>query len=161
MSGDDRADHLRTQAQNLLRSGKIGGPSVVASGQVGTPIAVRGPEGQTHSWFVPVTIGKQLAAFFQFMPDGTFMRFSSFQRRENDLTGCPEAADWLDLDRIQKRAEVQCRPDETIGRPFLTYDRSPDRLVWAVPLTNARGEVRLVYVVGQTVYAPPAEETYN
>ncbi len=157
MQNDHETDQIRAQAQNLLRSSMIKSALVVASGRIEMPIAVQGPDGQLHSWFVPVTVGNRLAGFFQFLPDGTFMRFSSFQRRSGDLAGCPAAADWLDPSRIQTRAEVQRQPDETSSKPFLTYDRSPDRLVWAVPLTNARGEVRLVYVVGQTVYAPPLQ----
>jgi hypothetical protein len=35
-----------------------------------------------------------------------------------------------------------------------TIDRSPDRLVWAVPFTDERGNTRLVYVVGETAYTP-------
>ncbi len=158
---DDDATQIRAQAQNLLRGGTVGSPLVVESGHVETPIAVQAPDGQLHSWFVPVTVGNLLAGFFQFLADGTFMRFSSFQRRAGELAGCPPAADWLDLDRIQARAEVKRQPDETSGKPFLTYDRTPDRLVWAVPLTNARGQVRLVYVAGETVYVPPPGETYG
>jgi hypothetical protein len=139
----------------------MGSALVAASGRLETPIAVQAPDGRLHSWFVPVTIGSQLAGFFQFLPDGTFMRYSSFQRRAADLAGCPASEDWLDPERIQARAEVQRQPDETSSKPFLTYDRTPHRLVWAVPLTNARGEVRLVYVAGATVYLPSPEDTYS
>jgi hypothetical protein len=161
MQNDHETSQIRAHAQKLLRGGTIGSDLVVASGRIETPIAVQSPSGRLHSWFVPVTVGDKLTGFFQFRADGTFMRFSSFQRRASDLAGCPATADWLDPNRIQARAEVQCQPDETSGKPFLTYDRTPDRLVWAVPLTNARGEVRLVYVAGETVYVPPPEDTYG
>jgi hypothetical protein len=161
MQNDHETSQIRAYAQRLLYGGTIGSDLVVASGRIETPIAVQSPSGRLHSWFVPVTIGNQLTGFFQFLADSTFMRFSSFQRRANDLAGCPDAADWLDPNRIQARAEVQRQPDETSSQPFLTYDRTPDRLVWAVPLTNACGEVRLVYVVGETVYVPPPEDTYG
>jgi hypothetical protein len=161
MPNDDEKNQIRANAKNLLRSGTIGSAQVVESGRIETPIEVQAPDGRLHSWFVPVTVGNQLVGFFQFLPDGTLMRFSSFQRRAGELTGCPAAADWLDPNRIQARAEIQRQPDETSSKPFLTYDRAPDRLVWAVPLTNARGEVRLVYVVGETVYVPPSEGTYG
>ncbi len=39
----------------------------------------------------------------------------------------------------------------------MTYDRSPDRLVWAVPLKQPHGEVRYVYVAGETVYLPTGD----
>lgn len=159
MPDDRETNQIRAHAQNLLLGGTIGSAHVVASGRIETPIAVQAPNGRLHSWFVPVTVGNQLAGFFQFLPDDTFMRFSSFQRRVGEFAGCPAAADWIDLDRIQARAEVQRQSDETSGKPFLTYDRTPDRLVWAVPLTKAGGKVRHVYVAGETVYAPPPKDT--
>jgi hypothetical protein len=161
MRDDHKTNKIRALAQNLLRDGTIGSALVAASGRIETPIAVQMPDGGLHSWFVPVTIGDQIAGFFQFLPDGTFMRFSSFQRRADELAGCPAAADWLDPNRIKARAEAKRQPDERSSKPFLTYDRTPDRLVWAVRLTHARGEVRLIYVVGETVYVPPPEETYG
>ena len=161
MQNNQETSQIRAQAQELLRSGTIGSDLVVASGRIEMPIAVQAPSGRLHSWFVPVTIGNQLAGFFQFLADGTFMRYSSFQRRASDLDGCPATSDWLDPKQILARAEVQRQPDEISGKPFLTYDRTPDRLVWAVPLTNSRGEARLVYVAGKTVYPPPPEDTYG
>jgi len=161
MADDHEAERIRAHAQHLLRDGTIGNTLVVSSGHIETPIEVQTLDGRLHSWFVPVIVGNQLAGFFQFLQDGTYMRFSSFQRRTGELAGCPAVADWLDLDRIQARAEVERRPDETSNTPFLTYDRSPDRLVWAVPLRDARGVVRFVYVAGQTVYLPISEGTYD
>lgn len=161
MSNDREASQIRIHAQNLLRSGTFGSAITVTSGRIETPIAVQTPEGRLHSWFVPVIVGTQLNGFFQFFPDGTFIRFSSFQRRPDKLTGCPIATEWLDPNRIEACAHVQKQPDETSGKPFLTYDRTPDRLVWAVPLTNTSGEVRLIYVVGETAYVPPPKGTYD
>jgi hypothetical protein len=148
-------------ARQLLTAGAVGDESLRRSATVLPALPVLAPDGTLHSWFVPITMRDRLAAFFQLLPDGTLMRFSSFQRRPGEFTDCPFAADWLDLYRIKARAEVQRRMDETAGEPFLTYDRSPDRLVWAVPLTQAGGEVRHVYVVGETVYAPPPEGTFD
>jgi hypothetical protein len=148
-------------AQKLLTSGGVGDEALRRSAAVLPALPVLGPGGGLHSWFVPVTVGDRLAAFFQFLPDGAFMRFSSFQRRPGDLAGCPAADDWLDSGRIQARAEVQRQADETSGEPFLTYDRTPDRLVWAVPLTQAGGQARLIYVAGETVYTPPPGGTFG
>lgn len=161
MPDDHETSQIRARALELLRGGNVAADLVTTPGRVETPLAVQAPDGRLHSWFVPVTVGNQIAAFFQFLRDGTFMRFSSFQRRTGELVGCPAAADWLEPNRIQARAQAQRQAEETIGEPFLTYDRSPDRLVWAVPLTNARGEVRFVYVAGKTVYLPPPAETYS
>lgn len=154
---EHEAADISRAAQRLLASGSFGDELLRHSGITRPALPVLAPTAELNSWFVPITVGDRLAAFFQFLPDGTFMRFSSFQRAAGALAECPAAADWLDIDQIQARAEIQRKSDETSNRPFLTYDRSPDRLVWAVPLTNAHGEVRVVYVVGETVYVPPPE----
>jgi hypothetical protein len=159
-NGDDAAG-IGEAARQLLASGSVGDEPLRLSATVGSAVSVLNPGGGLHSWFVPVTVGDRLAAFFQFLPDGTLMRFSSFQRRPGELDDCPPVADWLDPDRIRARAEVQRRTDETTGEPFLSYDRTPDRLVWAVPLSDDRGDVRLLYVAGETVYAPPPGDTYG
>jgi hypothetical protein len=155
MPNDHKINHIRAHALNLLNSGIIGNDA--ASDRLKAPIAVQRPDGQLHSWFVPVTTSGRLIGFFQFLADGRFMRYSSFQHRAGELANCPAAADWLDPHQIQLRAEVQRKTNETSSKPFLTYDQTPDRLVWAVPLINPDGEVRLVYVVGETVYVPDAK----
>jgi hypothetical protein len=100
-----------------------------------------------------------MGGFFQFLPDGTLMRYSSYQRRPGDFSTCPPAADWLDTERIQSRAAAQRLPEERVDAPFLTFDRSPDRIVWAVPLVNKQGTTRLVFVAGESVFRPPSEGT--
>jgi hypothetical protein len=152
---------FRDAAQQLLASGSAGDELLRKSGTIPGAFPVRATGGQIHSWFVPVTVNDRLAGFFQFMRDGTLMSFSSFQRRPGDLSGCPPAEDWLDASRIRSRAESQLAADETTAEPFLTYDRSPDRLVWAVPLVNKAGQTRIVYVVGETVYLPPPGGTFG
>lgn len=165
MSHPGRAAHaaagVARQARRLLAEGSSGDVSLRRAGTVGQAQPVLAPDGRLHSWFVPVTVGDRLAAFFQFLADGTLMRFSSFPRRSGGFSDCPLAADWLDPDQIRAHAEPQRRTDERTGEPWLTYDRAPDRLVWSVPLTDARGRVRQVYVVGRTAYVPPPGDTFG
>ena len=153
-------ENVAQAARQMLARGSVGDEPLRSSATVGGAIPVRGPNRELHSWFVPLTVGDRLAAFFQFLPDRTLMRFSSFQRRPGDGSGCPPVAEWLNADRIRNRAATQLQADETIGEPFLSYDRSPDRLVWAVPLSHEHDE-RLVYVVGDTVYTPPSGNTFG
>lgn len=155
------ASQIRIQAQKLLRSGKMGNSLVGMSVKIAMPIEVKESDGRLHSWYVAVTAGNYIAGFFQFLPDGNIVRFSTFQRRAGELSGCPEAGDWLDAERIKSRAATMLQPDETIGEPYLTYDRSPDKLVWSVPLKHAGGAIRSVYVAGKTVYLPPPGDTYG
>jgi hypothetical protein len=151
----------RQAARQLLASSEMGDDLLRRSATVGRALPVVAPGGELHSWFVPVAVGDRLAAFFQFLPDGVLMRFSAFPHQPGGFEGCPPSADWLDLARIQARAVVQQRPNESIGKPFLTYDRAPDRLVWAVPFRHARGGERLVYVAGQAVYAPRSGNAFR
>jgi hypothetical protein len=146
------ADAIGRAALQLLVSGDVGDESLRRSSIVAPAVPVLVPGAGLHSWFVPVTLGDRLVAFFQFLPDGTLMRFSSFPRRSGESGGCPAAADWLDRERMQTRAAGQRQTGETIGEPFLTFDVTPDRLVWAVPLSRASGEVRLIYFAGDAVY---------
>jgi len=154
------AENMVQAARQMLARGRVGDESLRSSATVDRAIPVCGPNRELHSWFVPLTVGDRLAAFFQFLADGTLMRFSSFQRRPGDCSGCPPVTDWTDPERIRKLAATQLQASETIGEPFLSYDRTPDRLVWAVPLSRER-DVRLIYVVGDTVYTPPAGDTFG
>ena len=149
------AARITQVARVLLAKGIIGDAPLRRSGTVVQALPVLMVGGTLHSWWVPVTVGDRLTAFLQFLPDRTLMRFSLFQRQSGEFADCPVAADWLDPRRIQTRAQALRRSDEAISEPFLTYDKTPDRLVWAVPLRQADGRVRHVYVAGETVYVPP------
>ena len=148
------AEAIGVAASRLFASGAVGDAQLRATARVGLALPVLTPDGTLNSWFVPLTVGEILAAFMQILPDGTLMRFSSFQRRAGDLEGCPASADWLDTARIAQRAQAERRAHERAGEPFLTFDRNPDRLVWSVPFTDAGGVTRHVHVVGTSVYAP-------
>jgi hypothetical protein len=111
-----------------------------------------------QSWFVPVTVGKLLSGFFQFLPDLTLMRYSSFQRRDDSLEGCPSAKSWADVETIRRHAGKSARPGETPGGAFLTYDRAPSRLAWAVALNSPDGTARTVFVAGQAVWEATAAD---
>ncbi len=153
------AEMISETSRQLLARGDVGDEQLHRSGTVAGAIPIIAPGGGLHGWFVPVTVGDRLAAFFQFLRDGTLTRFSSFQRRPGECGDCPLSADWIDRERIKGRAEVQRMEDETAGEPFLSFDRSPDRLVWAVRMTDRSGKERLVYIVGDTVYTPPPGDT--
>lgn len=155
------ATSITEKARQLLANGSLGDEQLRRSATVGCALPVLAPGGELHSWFVPVTVGDWLVAFFQFLSSGILMRFSSFQRRSGEIDSCPNAEDWLSLEKIQAHAAIQRRKNETIGKPILTYDRTPDKLAWKVPLTNECGEVRYVYVAGETVYTSPSEETFD
>jgi hypothetical protein len=125
---------------------------VEREGRLSEPLPVTKPDGSLESWFVGVTVGDKLAGFLQLLPDLTFVRYSSFQRQPGTVEGCPEAADWLDPGRISRRAASRLRSDESAGRPRLTYDATPSRVVWAVPVESRDGSRRELLVAGDFVY---------
>ncbi|MGH3130255.1 MAG: hypothetical protein ACRDNX_05520, partial [Gaiellaceae bacterium] len=74
----------------------------------------------------------------------------------------PAAGDWLDPSRILERAKTRAQADERLSPPLMTYDRSPERLVWAVRATDPAGRERTIFVAGDTVYEAvggPADTT--
>jgi len=152
MSEGHEATRLRNRAQELIRADQAGGLMVRRSGRVGQPVPVLGPGGALHAWFVPVTVDELLAGFFEFRPDLTLTRYSSFQRRQDSLDGCPAAGTWLDVNSILQRAKRVFRPDEQALPPYLTFDESPSRLAWAVVLESPGGKRRTVFVAGDAVW---------
>jgi hypothetical protein len=156
MAGKREITEIITRTRSLLRSGTIGSSLVRESGRIGTPIEVLAPDGELHSLFVPITIGDRLAGFFELLPDLTMMRYSSFQRRDDSVEECPLAESWTDVENIRRRARESARPGETAGKPYLTYDRAPSRLAWAVPLMSLDGATRTLHVAGSAVWEATA-----
>ena len=162
MPGHREAAEILKRAKEMLRSGQAGGHAVHKSGRVGQPIPVVGPHRDLHSWFVPVTVGDALAGFFEFQLDRTLARYSSFQRREDSLEGCPPAASWIDAKEIRHRVEDHARAGETVRELFLTYDRVPSRIAWAAVLESPDGTTRTLHIAGDVIWeavAPREGET--
>ena len=149
------AGGVKTLAGELLRERRIRGDDIHGDAIIAEPLLVRGPQQQPHSWLVGLTAGDRLVSFFQILLDGTLMRYSSFERRAGDRSTCPPARDWLDPASVRDRAASQAQPEERVDEPVLTFDRTPDRLVWAVPLARADGRRRTLYVAGSSTYEPP------
>ena len=149
---DRDAANILERAQELLRTGVSGGIKVRRSGRVEQPIRVLGPDGGLYSWFVPVTVGNVLAGFFEIQTDMTLKRFSSFQRREDSLEGCPPAEAWIDVETIARKARGLVPVGEIVQEPFLTFDGAPSRIAWRVELQAPDGAVRTVYVAGDVVW---------
>ena len=149
-------EDVRRRAVELLDSGLIGDSALRSSASVHDPLPVfdpsAAPEAQPRSWFVPVAIGEKLAGFAERRPDLELIRYASFQRLEGDTAGPPDLAAWTDPATIRARAATLTTPDETIGEPVLSYDRSPSRLVWAASAVAPDGQGRTIYVAGDYVY---------
>ena len=150
-----RAADMQARARQLLDRGSFGDQQVRRSATIAEPLLVVGPEREPHSWLVALTIAERLVAVFQFLLDGTVMRYSSYQRRPDDLTHCPLAREWLDADVASAHVRAKARPDEEVDDVWLTFDRNPDRVVWAVRLRGSGGD-RTLFVAGTSIYEPPS-----
>ena len=120
------------------------GSFVDVPAQLGTPIAVKNGEGALASWFVPILSGASLAGFVELLPDLTHRRTSWFPDP-------PSSSSWLDPVAIRARAATALAADEVAGEPSLSFDGSPERLAWAVPVRGARGD-GIVFVAGDGVW---------
>jgi hypothetical protein len=152
MPEDSDQNLALARAREAFESGNIGSLTVCQSGRVGNPVPVRSPDGGLHSWFVPVIVGDLLAGFIEYQPDLTLVRYSSFQRREESMEGCPAAALWLDTTVIQSQLKSSVRPGEKVRETFLTYDTAPSHLAWAVVVESPDGTTRTLHVAGSTVW---------
>lgn len=161
MPGTPDSAGITALARAHLAQGRFGDDYVRRAATLADPLVVTGRNGEPHSWLVGLTVEDRLVAFFQFLLDGTVMRYSSFQRRPGDLSDCPPVGDWLDPASARDRAARHAQPDDHVDAPVLTFDRNPDRLVWAVPIRRANGQLRTVYVAGSSVYEPPDTPTFG
>lgn len=137
------ASKIQNRARQLLRDTMNTGITVSPTGRVEPPIPVRGPGRELRTWFVPVTEGEVLLGFFELQPDLTLLRYSSFQRHEGSLDGCPTTKSWVDIATIRQRVVEKLRPGERVVDIFLSYDREPSepyrrthRTAWGVPCSS-------------------------
>ena len=114
---------------------------------LGVPLTVVDAAGRQASWFVPVVSGGLLLGFVELLPWLEHRRTSWFGSPPGSPQGCPSAAAWLDPAVVAARAREHLRPGETVGDPVLSFDGSPDRLAWAVPVASPSGP-RTIWVAG-------------
>ncbi len=119
---------------------------------LGVPLPVVDAAGRQASWFVPVVSGGRLLGFVELLPSLDHRRTSWFGSQPGSPQGCPSASSWLDSAGGAARAGEHLRPGETVGDPVLSFDGSPDRLAWAVPVASPSGP-RTIWVAGDSVWA--------
>ena len=155
-----KSDEAVRAARKLLQAGVMGDAWTRKNGDVRLAIPVESPRGELRSWFVPVTYKDRLLGFFELTRELVLQRYSSFQRREGQMEGCPPAADWLDPATIRRRATSLPSRRDRQGA-VSCYDTLPSRLAWAVPVTSRSCRERIVFVAGEAVFEArhPGEST--
>jgi len=144
-------DVLR-RVRGMMAAGQLGEELMRQRGVVGTPLMVSQPRGGPHSWLVPVTIKHHMVGYLQLDCNLLLIRQVSFRRRSDSFEGVPDAADWLDPDRVLRRAAEFAMPNEDLGKPVLTYDRFPDRLAWRIKARSPAGTIRNIMVAGRSAW---------
>lgn len=115
---------------------------------LGAALQIRDASGVPTGWFVPVVDGARIKGFVELRPDLQHRRTAGF--------GTPTcAAAWLDPDVVVHRARREASAGEVLGEPYLSFDGTPDRLAWAVPVGGPRGP-RVVWVAGEAAWSGPA-----
>lgn len=153
MAGNDLRE-VRQRSKDLFEAGVVQNAFVQKNGRLQTPVPVRDPDGGTNSWFIGIVTKNKLVGFIQLHSDLTFMRYSTFQRHPPSIEDCPDTRTWLDPDYILKRARAKAKPSDKLEHPFLTYDRNPSRIVWAVEAKDKQGLRKRIFVAGDYVYVP-------
>lgn len=150
-------DEARRLAEQVLSSEDAADPFARSEGLLLEALTISAPDGGEAGWMVPIAFGDVLLGFIQLRADGTFHRYASFQRRPGAIESCPETAVWLDRNTISERARATKRDSEMVSEPVLTYERSPDRLVWMVTVADRDGTRARVHVAGDTAWVASDE----
>lgn len=136
----------RELARELLRSGFFGGKPASAQGAIGNAIPVEAPKGRLCFWWVPVVEKNRLEGYLTLQLDLTPLGFSR-------LGGNVAASTWLDVATIRMRAATKAHKGEKAGDAYLSFDRSPSRIAWAVEFIGKKAKtMRTVFVAGDTVW---------
>lgn len=150
-AGDERAA-ARARAELVAAEPGIVDRALAPRAGVGDPVPIVDPDGRHDRWFVPVVVDATLLGFVVLGRDLVVHRWSTFQRRPGSLDGCPEAAEWMDRERIAATAESVAGSAAPTASPVLSYDGAPDRLAWRVPLADGG----VAWVAGSTAWRSPS-----
>ena len=118
------SEAVREQAKRALARSAIAA-DVKRGGQVGRPIPIAHPDGELYGWFVPVSVGEQIAGFMRFLADLTLLGYSEFP-----ASARASLASWTDAETIRGQAEAFLKQRGKAGNPVLTYDGAPSRIAW-------------------------------
>jgi hypothetical protein len=143
---DERRSVVR-RVRTLLEEGLFQLPS---GAEPRNPLPVRGPDGRIHSWMVPFVANGKLVAWAQIGRALEFLRFSLFAGGRIDAS--PDAADWLDSEKVSARIADTAGTSDFLAPPVLTYDRDPSRLVWAAEVRTPDGRSQRWLAAGTSVW---------
>jgi hypothetical protein len=148
----ERASVVR-RVRTLLDEGFFQPPS---GAEPREPLPVRGSDGRIHSWMVPFVANGKLVAWAQIGRALELLRFSLVAGGR--IKASPDAADWLDSERVSARIADIAGTSDFLAPPVLTYDRDPSRLVWAAEVRTAEGRSQRWFAAGTSVWRDTGPE---
>jgi len=150
---DQRASVVR-RVRALLEEGvlQLPGPG---SPEARDPVPVHQSDGRVHSWMVPFVANGRLVAWAQIGRTLELLRFSLFAGGQ--LEASPDAADWLDPERVSARIAKAAGTSDLLAPPVLTYHRDPSRLVWAAEVKAPGGTERWL-AAGDSVWRDTGDD---
>ena len=151
---DERASVIR-RVRALLEEGVLQLPGG-GSPEARDPLPVhRSDDGRVHSWMVPFVANGRLVAWAQIGRTLELLRFSLLAGGK--LETSPDAADWLDPERVSARIAKAAGTGHVLAPPVLTYDRDPSRLVWAAEVKAPGGRERWL-AAGASVWRDTSDD---
>lgn len=159
-AGADAAT-IKAIARKYLASAPGIAPRTRRSSVMDDPRPVLRPDRRPHSWLVGVRVDGRPVGFIQMLLDGTVMRYSMFAPVPGSSSET-SAAELLNPTKARERIAAAVHDDHIVDGPFLTFDRNPDRLVWAAVVNTRHGTSRLLFAAGDSVYeAPTRTDTFG
>jgi hypothetical protein len=151
------AEGARRAAAAALRSGMAGDERIRLEGRPAEPLAISAPDGTPGGWLVGIEVDGSPLGFVQLDAACRFRRYASFPQSPGGALSPPAGASWFDPDAVLARARAVAGPDAHLEAPRLTWDASPDRIVWSVRATPNRGNATTIMVAGELAW-PATEE---
>lgn len=148
-------------AEDALASGLADDAFARAHGRWLPPMRITGAGGTAAGWMVPVAFEDRLLGFAQLGVDGTFRRYAAFHQRPRDVENCPSVASWTDPPAIRERARAAAGADARLTDPVLTFEGSPDRIVWQVTAIDPAGRRLHVHVAGDRAWIAGSEDAHR
>ncbi len=136
-----------------LLSGMVFDKEILRRATICDPIPIYTENKIIDKYFIGIAVEDKLIGFCNLDEENNFTSYSSFQRDQSTLLGCPLSKSWLDIDYIKNTARKLASPEDNLETPYLSFDNNISRIAWIVIAINkTSGKKRKIFVAGDYVY---------
>jgi hypothetical protein len=138
---DDAARARRAAAAEVRRAPVAGDPALreLRKASVGDAALVRSPDGDPAFWLVPFESGDRACGFARVELNGRVAQVSAFGAGAADRASWP-AAEFFRRPPARALEEVRAKHLRlTLGEPVLSYDGTPAKWAWRIPVGGPAG----------------------